>query len=240
MPGRERTGEGNSAADWALLVIDLQNDFLDRRGYYAARELAERDPAWHLASPDAQLQRLRQAAESRQGGFISLAAEQMVDNVIRAVGHARRAERPIAFVRAVYDRSFDILPPRLRNDPDRRHFPCRSGTWGAEFVDPVQGAIAEAGPPRERVFDKHTYDAFFANTPLNTFLADAGVRRVYVCGTETQTCVLATAQHAAFLGYHTTILLDGVWSVDAPLAEAALEIFARAFGETACICALGS
>jgi nicotinamidase-related amidase len=44
--------------------------------------------------------------------------------------------------------------------------------------------------------------------------------------------VLVTAQHAALLGYRTTILEDGVWSVDASLGQAALEIFRRAFGDT--------
>jgi nicotinamidase-related amidase len=225
--------------DWALLVVDLQNDFLDKRGYYGLRRLLELDATWRQLGPEAQALRLAAVSEDIPGGIVSAEAKKMLRNVTRAIERSRQFERPIAFVRAVYDRSFDVLPPGLHRDPERRHFPCRPGTWGVQFVDPIRLAVEQGHADRERVFDKHTYDPFFADTGLPAFLTEYDVRRLYVCGTETQTCVLATAQHAALLGYHTTILDDGVWSADQTLGDAALKMFARAFGEVCPVDAIG-
>jgi len=224
---------------WALLVSDLQNDFLDRGGYYGIRARLQDEPGWRALSSTEQARRLDEAAASTSRGVVSADAERMINRVADAVACARRADRPVGYVRAVYDRGFDILPPGLHRDPERRHHPCHPGTWGAGFVDPIRRLVEEDRAPRERVFDKHTYDAFFRNPALAEFLDQADIGRLYVCGTETQTCVLASAQHAALLGYHTTILEDAVWSADTRLGRAALDIHSRAFGDTCAIDALG-
>jgi nicotinamidase-related amidase len=84
------------SADWALLVIDLQNDFLDRRGYYGLRTALGRDPEWWTLNSAAQAACLEQAAESTAPGFITPDAERMVDNVIQAVAPHACAETRIA------------------------------------------------------------------------------------------------------------------------------------------------
>ena len=116
--------------------------------------------------------------------------------------------------------------------PDRTDFPCKPGTWGAKFIDPVAALVessASGGP--EAVIDKHTYNAFH-ETSLNGFLQDADVEAVVLCGTETQVCVLASSQHAAFLGYPPFILEDAVWSADDDAARAGLALFCDAYGAT--------
>lgn len=231
--------ENAPAPGWALLVVDMQNDFLDKGGYYARRETLQKRADWGELSPDEQLRLLEDAAQDRRPGARSKAIEQVVANVRGAISTARAANRPIAFIHAVYDRGFDVIPPLLSNDPDRTHFPCKSGTWGAAFFGGIADAIDETPRASERVIEKHTYDAF-TNPSLLAFLRESRVSAVVVCGTETQVCVLASAQHAALLGFCTFILEDCVWSADTGIANAALSIFREAYGGTLTVSELGS
>jgi nicotinamidase-related amidase len=214
-------------AEWALLVIDMQNDFLDRGGYYARRAALEAEGGWRDLTPEEQCRRLDESAPQQGLGAHSPEVERLVANVVAAIGVARSADRPIAFVRALYDRGFDTIPPFMANDPDRRHAPCRPGSWGADLVAPIAAAKRDV----EQVFDKHAYDALTA-APLRDFLEKTGTTGLVACGVETQVCVLATAQHAALIGYRSFILEDGVWSPKADTAEAALTLFRDAYGGT--------
>lgn len=217
--------------NWALLVIDLQNDFLDRHGYYAVRSRLEGQPAFARLSSADQARQIAAATGHEPGGLIAGSAS-AVAAALRAVTLADRARRPIAVVKAAYDRRFEVLPPRLASDPQRRHFPCVAGSWGAELIAPLVDALSHCTAATAATFDKHTYDAFHQPEPLCSFLARHAVETLVVCGTETQTCVLASAQHAALLGYRTWLLEDGVWSVNARLGAAALEIFRNAYGRS--------
>lgn len=215
--------------DWALLVVDMQNDFLDDAGYYARRARLQQRPDWARLSSEAQRRLLEAETSGRGLGVRSREIDAVVDNVCRAIATARAAARSVVFVRAVYDRGFEVLPPLLRNDPGRAHFPCRPGSWGAELFGAIAAAAESA--PAGHVIEKHTYDAF-SNPLLLEFLRRNGTKTVVACGTETQVCVLSTAQRAALLGFRSLILEDGVWSANPPMAEAALAIFRDAFGAT--------
>ena len=199
-------------ANWALAVIDMQNDFLHGDGYYARRE--------------------HEHAPAEGAGMRSAMLPAVVDKVCQAVSNAREHGRPIAFVRAVYDRSFSVIPPGLRRDPARVDYPCRPNTWGAEFIEPV-ATLIESPPANaaQQVIDKHTYDAFH-DTQLHGFLKATGVTHLVLCGTETQVCVMATATQATFLGYLSYIVEDAVWAMDHKAAHAALGIFREAYGDT--------
>lgn len=196
---------------WALVVIDMQNDFLHRDGYYAQRE--------------------GEVAPTNAAGMRSSTLPGVVENVCRLVRLARTRNFPVAFVQAVYDRRFDVTPPGLRRDPQRVDYPCRPNTWGVEFVAPIAQLIEAPDAAPQCVVEKHTYDAFH-ETELHHFLERANVTDVAFCGTETQVCVLASAAHATFLGYLSYIIEDAVWSMNSVSAAAALDIFRDAYGET--------
>ena len=228
-----------ASARWALLVVDMQNDFLDADGYYARRETLEQRADWNDLSMEEQSRLLERGPMDRGSCARSEEVTRVVANAGAAIATARAANRPIAFVRAVYGRGFDALPPLLANNPNRSHFPCKAGTWGGGFFGPIADAADQIHATHERIFDKHTYDAV-TNPSLLTFLRQAGVDTLVLCGTETQVCVLASAQHAAMLGFRTVILEDCVWSIDAATAAAALSIFRAAYGETMTVDALGA
>jgi ureidoacrylate peracid hydrolase len=217
--------------DWALLVVDMQNDFLDAGGYYARRATLEERPDWETLSPNEQLGLLDNSDPHHPLGARTEAVDRVVGNIRTAISAARAANRPIAFVRALYDRDFDVVPPLLANAPERQHYPCQPGTWGSEFFGGIADAVEKMSEAKERIVEKHTYDAF-SNRSLAAFFGEMPVTAVIVCGTETQICVLSSAQQAALLGYKTFILEDSVWSDDPEIANAALTIFRNAYGKT--------
>lgn len=196
---------------WALIVVDMQNDFLHGAGYYARRSGGAGQETHGLRSPS---------------------IGPVIQNVRTVVEQARTNRLPIAFLRAVYHRDFGIVPPSLVRNPDRQDYPCKPGTWGAEFIEPIATLIeSSTAAELEAVVDKHTYNGFH-ETSLQEFLLAHGVGRLVICGTETQVCVLATAQQGAFHGYRVAIVEDAVWSANPQAARCGLDIFRDAYGDT--------
>ncbi len=223
------------ALSWALIVVDMQNDFLTVDGYYGRRAALDESVREGRLSHAERLRELEFPEPPTSGSGCVLRSPELaavVDRVCSAVRLARRAARPVAFVRAVYDRSFAVQPPSLLRDPTRRHFPCKTATWGCDFVDSIASIATEGeSSERESVIDKHTFDGFH-RTELAAFLGDHEVDAVVVAGVETDVCVLRTAQSSSILGYRTLIAEDAVWTANTSLGLSALAIFRDAFGES--------
>lgn len=58
-----------------------------------------------------------------------------------------------------------------------------------------------------QVFEKHTLSAF-KNPELKQFLDKHQIAKLFICGTDSEACVLSTAFEAFDLGYETHILKD--------------------------------
>jgi nicotinamidase-related amidase len=157
----------------------------------------------------------------------------IVDNICRVIEHARRERRPVVYLKAVYDRTFAVQPPSLRQAPERNHYPCKANSWGAALIEPIGQLVSDGIMDSvEKVIEKHTFDGFH-QTELFGFLKSCKVQTVVMVGVETHVCVLATAQSAAVNYFKTIILEDCVWPAQDALGRAALAIFRDAFGSTA-------
>jgi nicotinamidase/pyrazinamidase len=97
---------------------------------------------------------------------------------------------------------------------------CVAGSWGAEFHPDlrVEGPVVRKG-----VGGEDGYSAFTVRDPetgeeshtdLEGILRERGVTDVVVCGLATDYCVKETARDAARLGFATTLLADGIGSVN--------------------------
>ena len=182
----------------ALIVVDMQNDFLARDGYYDRKDRCQ---------PGQMASALREPSPKPVGPFSLRAGfpEGLVPCVCNVIDSARRKGSRLVYVRAVYDQRFDTKPPILR-DPDRQHYPCKLGTWGAELIDPIQELRLS-----DVIIEKHTFDAFL-NTNLSQILREWAVRTVLIGGVETHACVLTTAQSASLNGFDTIVLEDCIAS----------------------------
>jgi nicotinamidase-related amidase len=173
-----------SVADTALLVIDMQRDFLEPGGF------------GETLGNDVSL--LRGAVE----------ALEVVLPVVRGLGmtviHTREGHVP--------DLS-DCPPAKLsRGLPSLRI--GDPGPYGRILVrgEPGHDIIPELYPlPGEPVVDKPGKGAFY-RTDLAEVLAERGIRRLVVAGVTTEVCVHTTVREANDRGFEVLVLSDCVGS----------------------------
>jgi nicotinamidase/pyrazinamidase len=91
---------------------------------------------------------------------------------------------------------------------------CVQGSEGAEFAAALDTARVMHVSRKGTDPEVDSYSGFFDNgrrhaTDLEAFLRDRGVGEVYVCGLATDYCVKWTALDAAALGFTTHVVVDG-------------------------------
>jgi len=175
----------------ALLVVDLQNDFL---------------PGGALAVPggDEVIPVIRRAMEILP---IVVASRDWhpADHGSFAANHPGRSPGE----RIILDGLEQILWP----------VHCVQGTPGAAFAAGIDASrfdhvVSKGEDPRV-----DSYSAFFDNarrhaTGLEDWLRDRRIEELVVCGLATDYCVRASALDAVELGFKTSLLVDGVRGVD--------------------------
>lgn len=176
----------------ALLLIDLQNDFLPG-GALAVAGGDEVVPVANRLMPHYELVVATQ--DWHPANHLSFASQHAGKNVFDVI-------------------ELDGLPQTLW--PDH----CVQGTWGAELVadlnqDRIDHIVRKG---IERHID--SYSGFFDNgrrreTDLHKYLQGRGVNEVHVMGLATDYCVRATALDAAKHGYRTVLLTEGIRGVEA-------------------------
>jgi nicotinamidase/pyrazinamidase len=183
----------------ALIVVDVQNDFLP-------------GGALAVAGGDRILAPL--AALMRSGSLPTIVATQdwhPPNHVSFASQHPPR--KPFDTI-SLYGRDQVLWPDH-----------CVAGSSGAGLHPalPWERACAIVRKGMDPDVDSYSgfrnnYDARGARPPtgLAGYLREAGVRAVYVCGLARDVCVLATAEDAAELGFATTVL----WDLTQPVAAA--------------------
>lgn len=78
------------------------------------------------------------------------------------------------------------------------------GSWGGEFHP-------ELLPKEEDLIAQNHWTASgFANTNLDFLLKQHNIDRVVIAGMRANTCIDTTARYAVELGYHTTLIKDGI------------------------------
>ena len=197
-----------ATASAVLLVIDMQRDFLDPRGY-AAR--AGVDVA-RLRATIAPVQSLLAAA--RRGGM--------------RVIFTREGHRP--------DLS-DCPPIKLQRSRAAQAEIGSAGPLGRLLVrgEYGHGLIDEVqARTDERVIDKPGYSAFH-QTDLDQILRNSSIQTLIVCGVTTEVCVHSTVRAATDLGYYCITVSDACAASEAALQQPALRMMAvegGIFGET--------
>jgi nicotinamidase-related amidase len=189
-------------ATTALLVIDMQRDFMEPGGFGET-----------LGNDVAQLRRVIEPTAALLA-------------VCRAAGltviHTREGHLP--------DLS-DCPPAKLnRGDPSRRI--GAPGPMGRILIrgEPGHDIIDELAPaPGEVVIDKPGKGAFY-DTQLGGILTGLGVRSLVVAGVTTEVCVHTTVREANDRGYECLVLSDCVGSYFPQFQEAGLAMIAAQGG----------
>jgi ureidoacrylate peracid hydrolase len=189
----------------ALLIVDMQNDFLHRDGNFA--HIAREHPEVNIDMP-----------------FLI----GTIPNVKRLADAFRAAERPVVYLAHVLKPDFsDAAFPywRLRMEPgggNRTH--CVDRTWGAQIIDDLKPQEGE------HLVVKKGFGGF-SNTPLDTILRNMGVTTCVACGVTTCVCVSTTVRGGVEYNYRMILVSDAVAEVDRATHEAELKTMARIFAD---------
>ncbi len=209
----------------ALLVVDMQNDFLAKGGYYDEKEKRVRAKRGTLSATDRDAL-ARIYLHPPPTCAISDPYQDFVRAVTEVAATALDRGMTTVFVQAAYDPESCYRPPLFLRDPQRKDYGCHPGSWGADFVEPIKPLTSQACA---KMVEKHTFDAFF-ETELRGFLRFKQIDTVYIAGVETNVCVLFTACSALSNGFNTIILAECVTTSQMDVHEEALQIIEMAQG----------
>lgn len=190
----------------ALLVIDMQNDFIAPNGLVG-----------------------------RSGRDVS-AAQKVAERLPEFIAAAREAGVFVIFVRNVYttERNFYLSDAWLEQGARKQsggftRFPvCAAGSWEGDFYGEVRPL------PGDPIVTKHRYNAFH-NTDLDIMLRARAIRTVVATGVATDVCVGSTAREAFMRDYYAIMVADGTATWTQQDQDAALLNFDRYFGEVSTI-----
>lgn len=183
-------------AHTALIVIDMQRDFIEPGGFGATL-----------------------------GNDVSL-LKKIVPTVGRLIDAFRMANLPIIHTRECHKPDLSDLPkakhlrgkPAMRiGDPGPMGRILIAGEPGADIIPEL------AARPGEIVLDKPGKGAFYA-TPLSQILADKGITHLVFAGVTTEVCVQTTMREANDRGFECLILEDCTGATDKGNHAAALKM----------------
>lgn len=185
-----------SRSDTALLVIDMQADFLSEDGYFAA-----------LGNP----------LDTVRGCVAPIKA--LLDKM-RPMGF------PIIYTREGHRPDLSDLHYPKRRRAEMAGCPIGSkGPMGRFLVRGEQGwdIVPELAPePGDLVVDKPGHGAFH-QTDLDLILRNRGIRNLIITGVTTEVCVHSTLREADDRGYDCLLLADSCAAGDTALHQASVE-----------------
>lgn len=191
--------------DWtALLVIDVQNDFVSSEG------------AFHRTGEDI------------------TACQELLPKLVNLIQAAHHNRVPIIFITSIYttdDNRYlsDVFLHQMKRKRTGRYFEvpvCSPGSWGAHLASGLE-VLAQ-----DTVIVKHRYSTFI-NTDLELRLRSQGVRTLIITGVSTSVCVESTARHAHFLDYYNVIVSDCCADYKSNIHEEALRRLDLHYGQVA-------
>jgi len=189
----------------ALIIVDMQNDFLHPDGSFA------------------------QLAQEHLEAMIDMPfLVGTIPHAKRLVTAFREAGKPVVYVAHVLKADYsDAAFPfwRLRMEPttgNRTH--CVEGTWGAQVIDELQ---PKEGEP---VVVKKGFGGF-ANTPLDTILRNMGITTCVVAGVTTCVCVSNTVRGGVEYNYRMILVSDAVAEVSRETHNSELKTMSRIFAD---------
>jgi glutathione S-transferase/nicotinamidase-related amidase len=205
----------------ALIIIDLQNDFISPEGILKKDHIPPNEILSHL-------KRVCAAFKDKKHPIVTVRSEYIVNEA-----EQKDSGRPVRYLQ---------LPPGDKyrdvrmNDEflssthlGRRKF-CVPGSEGANFPQAVEDLIDEFS---DLVITKNWYSAF-TETKLHAWLQgkEVGNGPLYFAGVTANGCVMASATDAFFLGYQVNCVLDCIGGLNRKKAKSAFKRIEKYCGMT--------
>lgn len=123
----------------------------------------------------------------------------MLPRLEQLCGQARAAGVRVIFVRQTHD-DWNDSGPRRALPRYKTFYPCKAGSWGAEYWGLRPGAD-------DYVITKHRQSAF-VGTPLDLVLRSHRIQTLVLTGTNTHVCVDCTARDGFQRDYYAIVVSD--------------------------------
>ena len=190
----------------ALVIVDVQNDFCDDRGYLGRLGA----PMGLIQSMAPRLQRL--LASARQHGV----------PVIHVISHhdEEYASPVVTEQKLRHGLPMELDGRALRDAPY-----CLKGTWGAQMY-------AVDSRPGEDIVVKHRYSGFHG-TNLDLLLRSRGIQSVILTGVATNACVESTGRDVYMHDYYLVFVSDCTATTSEAAHNATLVNIDQFFGQVA-------
>jgi nicotinamidase-related amidase len=190
----------------ALVIVDMQNDFVHGSGDFA--HIARESPEVKIDMP-----------------FLM----GTIPNVKRLADAFRTAGRPVVYLALVLkpdytDAAFPYWRLGLLGSARGNRTHCVEGTWGAQIIDDLKPQEGE------HLVVKRGFGGY-SNTPLDTILRNMGVNTCVVSGVTTCVCVSTTVRGGVEYNYRMILVKDAVADIDQNAHEAELRTMARVFAD---------
>ncbi|MCE2476231.1 MAG: cysteine hydrolase [Alphaproteobacteria bacterium] len=160
-------------------------------------------------------------------GESTIKSANLIENLKNLVTAARAAGAKVVYVPhahyepGVYDQ-YPFLNPTQSSIA--RFAVFEKGSWGAEYHPDLKKQ------PGDLEAQYHRLASGFAGTDLQALLVGAGIERVVVAGMRGPTCIASTAYYAVELGYHTTLLSDGIAAFGQEEVDAVVNVSFPTYG----------
>lgn len=193
---------GPDIARSALIVVDMQNDFIHENGAFG--QLARTHPDRRIDMP-----------------FL----QSTIPNAAKLIAAFRQAGRPVVFIAHVLKADYsDAAFPYWRGTLLKTTSFLVEGSWGAQVID-------ELAPRKDEHLVAKKGFGGFSNTPLDTILRNYDVNTCVVCGVTTCVCVSTTVRGGVEHNYRQIVVSDAVAEVSREQHAAELKTMARVFGD---------
>jgi len=132
---------------------------------------------------------------------------QLVQNLKKIIAGARERNIRIIYAPHRHTEKSDYMNWRFlspSHEGSKNIVLFEKGSWGAEFHSELQPQEGDL------VAQNHWTGSGFANTDLDFLLRMQGIERILLAGMRANTCIDSTARYGVELGYHVTLIKDGI------------------------------
>ena len=187
----------------ALVIVDMQNDFIHDNGFV-------RNYSLDIGVPENNLNFLKTP----------------IPNINKLAENFRNSKREVVYIYTAWEPDYSdvALPLGKMAGKAREKGALVRGSWGASIIDELTPHEAD------HMVMKKAYGAFF-QTPLDRLLRNLNIATLVMTGIATNFCVETTTREAVAYGYEIVLVSDATATFDLEGHQATLKVISTGFGE---------
>lgn len=187
----------------ALIIVDMQNDFLHEKGFW-------RKHSQDISIPASSLDLLRKP----------------IPHIKKIADLFRKNRKEVVYIYTAWEKDYSdvAIPLRRMADKAKEMGVLVRGSWGAQIIEELTPHESD------HMVMKKAYGAFFQSS-LDSVLRNLNIKTLIMTGIATNFCVETTSREAVAYGYNVILLSDATATYDPEGHQATLKVIAAGFGD---------